>query len=198
ARAGRGADSAWDVGRAAWLAGAGFAVDLLSADAAWQIYARAAAAARAAFGSWEAFGASYLVGYDQFRRRRAAGDPDGAARAAEACERAVATLLAPGGRWATTPWDTPLDDDAAPVAPPPAPRPPRRPRPPAPAIAWCSRPATTTASTACAPSSSPPSSPARSASSGAVARRSGCAPPRSRCAACASRATAPASRSPAA
>jgi hypothetical protein len=94
---------AWDLVRAANLAGAGYLAYMLEAEQAWSLLVRAARQIQATFRSWAEVGASYRLG-----RRLWGGD-------SEDVDLALEALLAKGGAW-DLPWDVDLSRASLPSA----------------------------------------------------------------------------------
>jgi nitrous oxidase accessory protein NosD/cell wall assembly regulator SMI1 len=104
---------AWDLGRAAAVAGWAYLAYLVDADTAWGWTTRAAGQLQASFPSWAAYGESYLRGRDAWRGRRPATAED------EEPRTIVARLLSSReSPWVVLPWSTKLDGARAPVVTP--------------------------------------------------------------------------------
>ena len=88
--------AAWDLARAAAVAGWGYVAYLLEADEAWSLMVEAARGLQSRFASWEQVAASYVAGW------RIWNDEDDAASPPH-----VDQLLEPGGAW-TLPWEVDL------------------------------------------------------------------------------------------
>ena len=97
---------AWDLVRAAGVAGWSYAAYLLEAHEAWPIMVRAARELQAAFTSWAAVGASYTLARNLWQ---AGGEGE--------LPPIIDRLLAPGGGW-DLPWDVDISGEiAAPIEP---------------------------------------------------------------------------------
>jgi len=93
---------AWDMVRAAAVAGWSYAAYHLEADEAWPLMVRAARELRGHFDSWAAVGASYLLARNLWREG-----------GADELQPVLDRLLAPGGGW-DLPWEVDLDGDLPP------------------------------------------------------------------------------------